>query len=879
MSIIRLPEDCADTLRSSVLITSLGGVTCGLVRNSLDAAATKINIQIDFGRGNCTVEDNGLGILPSEFHQDGGLGKPHHTSRFPPKLEFHGRNGTFLASLARLSLLTVTSHHKHHNSHNALKIHNGDVLSRQLPTPPEQRYHAFDHGTQVAVRNLFGSMPVRIKQRANLLSDKSGLDKEWSRLLHDILALLLAWPAPVSVMVKDTMAKRELRLHSSDPTDLAVRTSRLLSQSSRAEAASPDLWIPVSATSGRFNVRGCISRDPVATRRSQFISIGVHPVSNEHGANILYEEVNRIFDNSKFSATEDDKLQAQQAKYSAAGRSKKGLDRWPMFYLAISHPSVDICSVDHLFGSLQSDLNALIDLLKAVCYGFLRKFRMRPNSIQMSSPKSAFSTSTRLGRASRPLKRKASSTGATGSTSSPGSDRRTAFDDWHFMKASSSKPSAHNHANSFKATGASQRLVGEEGNLLREPFADNQIGPEASKESLQVASTNKIFTDEGQPASTASDMRQPTCQPPRASNGPGPRTGVLRAGSKPQPSEWLQEVLQTWKNPVFENVEAPVPRAYDEDSSPWLEHNCHRTPSHDATSKTGSLLESASLELSGRFSRESLSKAKVISQVDHKFILVNIPLQHESHAQSEFSMAMAMIDQHAADERCRIEALMSAYFEEKSGTGTVHAIRDILEQPIIYAISSEEGSLLQKLKQYFDGWGIVYEIQSPRSAEQTLCKVTALPTSILERCRAEPRVLIDLLRQQIYRWNDEEFFPYTQSASRSVSRTWNSHFHGCPQGILELLYSRACRSKYAHPRCGALISCFPGAIMFNDVLSMEQCEQLVGRLASCSFPFQCAHGRPSMAPLLDLGSTASLRSWSETSEPGPRMDWNKLMED
>lgn len=805
------------------------------------------------------------------------------TSRFPPKLEFHGRNGSFLASLGRLSLLTVTSHHKHHNSHNALRIHNGDVLSRQLPTPPEQMYHTFDHGTQVAVRNLFGSMPVRIKQRANMLSDKSGLDKEWSRLIHDILALLLAWPAPVSVMVKDTMAKRELRLHSSDPADLAVRTSRLLSQASRAEAGSPDLWIPVSATSGRFNVRGCISRDPVATRRSQFISIGVHPVSNEHGANILYEEVNRIFDNSKFSATEDDKPQAQEAKFGAAGRTKKGLDRWPMFYLAISHPSVDICSVDHLFGSLQSDLNALIDLLKAVCYGFLRKFHMRPSSIQMSSPKSAFSTSTRLGRVSRPLKRKASSTGATGSTSSPASDRRSVFDDWHFMKASSSKASGHNHANSFKANehpaAASKPLVGEEGSLLREPFGDNQIGSESSKESLQVASANKILTGKGQPASTASDMRQHACQPPRTSNGRAPRTGVLRADSKPQPSEWLQEVLRTWKNPVFENVEVPVPRAYDEDSSPWLEHNCRKNTSHDATSKTGSLLESASLELSGRFSRESLSRAKVISQVDHKFILVNIPLQHEPHAQSKPSMAMAMIDQHAADERCRIEALMSAYFEEKSGTGMVYAIREILEQPMIYAISSEEGSALQKLKQYFDGWGIVYEVQSPRAAGQTLCKVTALPTCILERCKVEPRVLIDLLRQQIYRLNDEEFFPYTQSASRSVGRTWNSHFHGCPQGILELLYSRACRSKYAHPRCGALFSCFTGAIMFNDVLSMEQCEQLVGRLASCSFPFQCAHGRPSMAPLLDLGSAASLRSWSETSEPGPRVDWKKLMGD
>ena len=42
--------------------------------------------------------------------------------------------------------------------------------------------------------------------------------------------------------------------------------------------------------------------------------------------------------------------------------------------------------------------------------------------------------------------------------------------------------------------------------------------------------------------------------------------------------------------------------------------------------------------------------------------------------------------------------------------------------------------------------------------------------------------------------------------------------------------------------------------MFNDVLSNAQCKALVSRLAECAFPFQCAHGRPSMIPLLSLDS-------------------------
>lgn len=59
--------------------------------------------------------------------------------------------------------------------------------------------------------------------------------------------------------------------------------------------------------------------------------------------------------------------------------------------------------------------------------------------------------------------------------------------------------------------------------------------------------------------------------------------------------------------------------------------------------------------------------------------------------------------------------------------------------------------------------------------------------------------------------------------------------------------------------------------MFNDPLTKEECATLVSGLASCSFPFQCAHGRPSMVPVLDLGRggaedvarSVSYKSWLE----------------
>lgn len=54
--------------------------------------------------------------------------------------------------------------------------------------------------------------------------------------------------------------------------------------------------------------------------------------------------------------------------------------------------------------------------------------------------------------------------------------------------------------------------------------------------------------------------------------------------------------------------------------------------------------------------------------------------------------------------------------------------------------------------------------------------------------------------------------------------------------------------------------------MFNDKLSKDDCVQLVRRLACCAFPFQCAHGRPSMVPLVDLGNVPS--HWDSDSRVG-----------
>lgn len=70
-----LPAEVIARIKSSTTITTLTGGVLGLVKNALDAEANKVDITVDFRRGSCAVEDNGVGIAPAEFGEDASLGK------------------------------------------------------------------------------------------------------------------------------------------------------------------------------------------------------------------------------------------------------------------------------------------------------------------------------------------------------------------------------------------------------------------------------------------------------------------------------------------------------------------------------------------------------------------------------------------------------------------------------------------------------------------------------------------------------------------------------------------------------------------------------------------------------------------------------------
>lgn len=846
------------------------------------------------------------------------------TSKYPVNEALHGKYGTFIASLGAMSLLSITSHHGKYHSHNSIQVHNSDVLARHIPSPPDQRLLSFPHGTRVTVRDLFGSMPVRVKQRA--IEVERGIhSKHWELLKRDIIALILAWDRPVSVSVRESSNRWTFSVRNSQMNqngeelgiDLKTTVSKILYQIQLSDNSKPEDWVPLKASVGGLSVTGVVSLRPVATKRAQFISIGIRPVSPGFGStNILYEEINRIFANSSYGVQEESEDSAsnerdggaEDAHYRRDGftstelKGRKGIDRWPMFYIKIqidrrANP-IACKEMDEILDERYQSLASIVDILKAVTYEFLKKYCFRPKRIRHTkedvtskilkadTPKPSLSgkSDTRSKSATETRNKQPVGDLATtrlrirrdqGSRSRPESP----FDLWSRIKSGSPQQAAGDKIADVQFTDqgcqaprplevispdlsinnsdSTPALFGADGSLLRAPFATTDfmtpaldeshlsVGIEKESSLEDIRWTNPLTKEDLLiDSKTGFIINSPRCCTTDEGETADPKRrrqtlSCRRPASNASRSAWLGELLSTWENPVFKTTEPHIPSALSEDNissrlmqpfgcGTWLQGSSQVGP-----------------PIQGRVSKAALRSAEIIAQVDRKFIFAKVA--YGVKGPHQIASLLLIIDQHAADERCRVESLMKSYFERMdNGTSAAYIARsESLEQPLKFDITIRDATQLERTIAHFAHWGIYYHIMpislignaGPRQIE-----VTKLPPSIAERCRLEPRLLIELLRQEA--WNTEAQSHHGNSEkdtdtqdSEATTLHWITRFHGCPQGILDMINSRACRSS----------------IMFNDPLSQAECADLVKRLAECAFPFQCAHGRPSMAPLVELG--------------------------
>ncbi|CAD6445329.1 fe1c38d6-ecef-4a4c-80c6-40d535ff947a [Sclerotinia trifoliorum] len=919
MSIQPLPPDVIAQIKSSSTITSLNGVIFELVKNCLDASCSKIDIVVNFSRGDCTVEDNGLGILPSEFGENGGLGKLYYSSKLNTSNPTHGAHGIFIASLSALSLLSITSHHHSHRSHNSISMHRSEVVSRQTPAPVQHHLTSFEYGTRVTVRNLFGSMPVRVKQRAIVSERRQANAKLWDGLRKDIVSLLLAWPKDVSVSIKEDGTNQQISIRRSHKTPRWRRigcvdlfnTCSILFKASYIASDEKSSWIPVNGSTSSLAVNGAISLIPNATKNIQFLAFGIEPLISQDNCNVLYEDINRWFLNSSFGNQEETnelneaelEKRSKDRRYKSNGYTnkelkggRKSVDRWPMFYInihQIDQTKHSRLQVDDVLDEKRNTLDKILELLRAIVIEFLTRNNFRPklargdrtkqnaataslSNLENEAQNGSCNTHQSYG-ATRPCSttleplshdhrkhsQKRAKVDMLGTNvklpsfhqSRPGFD--SPFDSWSKVKAGTkhahetftdtTKNSNNTLLAQTSSTAESQSmtpLISKAGKLIRCPFEDIQAAISRSQTSMEKEKEPDMNADElviwinpinkvkslvnrrtglvvSEKKGHRNDGKQLITNPPRRLTTPG----NLHTGEK-KPNEWIDDILNIWKNPVFAPAEPSIPQVSIDGLDLETQEIIHGRHHHCSQTEIEKAFKETSSGLHGRISKDVLRNAEIVSQVDKKFILANLPTI------PVVGTLLVIIDQHAADERIRIEALLSEFLTPATAS-TIPASTSVstspLAKPVDFDISTKDSQLFRTYISHFSYWGIIYSL----SPTATTITIRYLPPLITARLVANPNLLIHVLRTELYSYHEHP----TSHPTVSLASTWIERISHIPKGILELLNSRACRS----------------AIMFNDELGVDECKELVKRLANCKFPFMCAHGRVSMVPLGEVG--------------------------
>lgn len=156
MPIIELPSQLVNQIAAGEVVERPASVVKELLENSLDAGASRIELDVEGGGIKlCRVRDNGTGIPRDEL----GLALSRHATSKIASLEdlehiaSLGFRGEALPSIASVSRLRLVSCHRGADSGWSLETSGGES-TRAIPAPHPA-------GTSIEVRDLFYNTPAR----------------------------------------------------------------------------------------------------------------------------------------------------------------------------------------------------------------------------------------------------------------------------------------------------------------------------------------------------------------------------------------------------------------------------------------------------------------------------------------------------------------------------------------------------------------------------------------------------------------------------------------------------------------------------------------------------------------------------------------------
>ncbi|KAL5201189.1 hypothetical protein ABZP36_035543 [Zizania latifolia] len=235
--------------------------------------------------------------------------------------------------------------------------------------------------------------------------------------------------------------------------------------------------------------------------------------------------------------------------------------------------------------------------------------------------------------------------------------------------------------------------------------------------------------------------------------------------------------------------------------------------------------------------KNCFEEARVLLQLDKKFIPI---ISGE---------ALLLVDQHAADERIRLEELRRKVLSD-DGRGITY-----LDSEEDLALPETGFQLFQKYIHQIQKWGWILN-NSNNSSESFKKSMNILKRqSRLVTLAAVPCILgVNLTGKDLM-----DFIQQLDETDGSSA---------VPPAVIRILNFKACR----------------GAIMFGDPLLPSECSLIIEELKATSLCFQCAHGRPTTVPIvniaslrdelgkLEMVSRRQAETWHGLSHHGPSLE-------
>ncbi|KAK7470351.1 DNA mismatch repair protein [Stygiomarasmius scandens] len=837
----RLGNATRAKLRSTQILTSLPQVVSELFQNSLDSGARNIEIGVNCEEWMCWVRDDGHGMSRDDLAalakspDDGRYGT---SKAYSPDtlniLSTFGFRGEALASAADLCCLEICSRTARARETWSIILKEGQTLY----SGPAVRWRRESHGTTVCVRDAFYNLPVR--RRAHPSSTRT---LELIRQEVEVYALM--FPG-VSFSLEDTRAKENgstkysiLRVPKMPSTLNVFRHiyGRALCQNIEE----------INLACGEMKLEGFISLEGALSKAYQLLYVNRHPISSG--------DLHRIID-SRFAASSFAKNAFEESgdvPRSSSRRSPRKTEKRPVYVLNLT---ISAHQVDNLLEPSKSTVhlenkNSVTAFLSSAIQSFLTKH--------------GFSTRA----ADFPRKR-----------------RRTE----EFLDDSGYAEYMTEEKNSIRSSGeaveASLYIRGDERDAIDEcniTWTDPTTGETFIVDARTGHSRPQAFRhSDDEVVEELNELRL---------RGRRTLPRIVENEASQVPS-WITEALAA--NNAYALTEKRIPTLTTGARHNNGEDSCahhHLQHEHFARAFLSAQGNGESGVLSHRrFSKDDLSNVRVINQVDRKFIACLIDEHPKQSEGSEIggeecsTSALILIDQHAADERIRVERFLKSLClgflrPGGQGEGEVEIRQLTVPKPIL--LTRHEATRLassMEIQDAFRKWGfrfsdlagvaeVISSMTNTEGDSYTQVSVSCIPEVVADKLLLENE-LRDLVKGYLVQVEsdilDISQFRTTHSESkirdgddRHGRFEWLKALRWCPRELLDLVNSKACR----------------GAIMFNDSLTKEQCERLVKQLSDTAFPFQCAHGRPSLVPLANIGSHSD-----GGRVRGSRMKWSALSE-